>query len=84
MNIEMVLVLLAVISVFGVVVWGLFAEQRSAVVGAFAVLMAVIAAGCAWYAWAESRSIPWTIGYGILFAVSAASAVRQLSGSDSR
>ncbi|MDA1249912.1 MAG: hypothetical protein O2820_11890 [Planctomycetota bacterium] len=84
MNIEMVLVLLALFSVFGVVLWGLFAEQRTAAVGAVAVLLAVIAAGCAWYAWAESRSIPWTIGYGILFAVCAASAIRQLSGGDSR
>jgi hypothetical protein len=84
MNFETVVLLLALFSLFGVVAWGLFSEQRSSAVGLFAILLAVIAAGCAWYAWAESRSIPWTIGYGILFAVSAASAIRQLSGGDSR
>jgi hypothetical protein len=65
----------------GVTLWGLFARQRSAVVGAIAVGVAVLATIGAWYAWAESNSMPWTVSYGVLAVASLAAATRQFVGS---
>jgi len=64
--------------------WGLVARQRSAVVGVIAASVALLAAVGAWYAWAESQSTPWTVGYGVVVALSVASAIRQWTGGASR
>jgi len=77
MNIAGAAIFLGIIAALGVALWGLVAKQRSAVVGVIAVVVALLAAGGAWYTWAESKSIPWTIGYGVVALVSLASAMRQ-------
>ena len=71
---------LAAIGALCVAIWGLLSKQRSAFVGVIAASVAVLAAVGAWYAWAESRSIPWTVGYAALAVVSVAAAIRQLAG----
>ena len=78
MNIASAVIFLGVSAALGLAIWGLVARQRSTLVGVIAVSVALLAAGCAWYAWAESKSIPWTLGYGVLLVVSLASALRQL------
>lgn len=84
MNIASAVFFLGFIAALGVTLWGLFARQRSAVVGAIAVAVAALAAIGAWIAWAESNSMPWTVGYGVLVAASLTAAARQfLNGKSS-
>ena len=59
---------------------GLIAEHRSPLVGVVAGLVAVLAALGAWYSWAESRSIPWTVGYGVVALTALASSIKQFMG----
>ena len=71
-----VMILLAL----AVVAYGLFSSKRSIGIALIALAVAVLAAGGAWYAWAESHDIPWTIGYGMVTVISIASAARQFVG----
>ena len=80
MNITSAVISLAMIAVLGLSLWSLVANQRSAVAGVIAAVVALLAAGGAWYAWAESKSVPWTIGYGVVALACAASAMRLLFG----
>ena len=45
------------------VLWSAVAGWRSIVVVAVAIGLAVLCGGLATYAWTESKSLPWTIGY---------------------
>ena len=63
-----------------VVAYGLFGPKRSIGIALIALAVAILAAGGAWYAWAESHDMPWTIGYGVVVVVSIASAARQFVG----
>ncbi len=83
MNIASAAIFLGLLAALGIALWGLCAEQRSAVVGVIAAAVALLAAGGAWYAWAESKSIPWTVGYGVVVVGSVASAIRQFVGGGS-
>jgi hypothetical protein len=65
----------------GVVVWGAFRSRRSIAIAVVAVFVAVLAAGCGWYAFAESRSLPWTIGYGVVALLSVGVGVKHVVGS---
>jgi di/tricarboxylate transporter len=78
MNIDTAVIFLGAIAALGATVWGLFAKRRSAAIGIIAAAVALLAAVCAWYAWAETKSIPWTLGYGAVVGASLASSVRQL------
>lgn len=78
MGYEGALVLIGVIVALAVVVWGAFKPGRSITVAIVAFLVAVLAAGCGWYAFAESRSMPWTIGYGVVSLMSLAVAMKNL------
>ena len=80
MNIASAVFFLGMIAVLGLAFWGLVAKPRSPVIGVIAVAVALMAAGGAWYAWAESKSVPWTIGYGVVALACVASAMRQLFG----
>ena len=80
MNIVSAVTFLGMIAVLGIALWGLVAKPRSRVIGVFAATVALMAAGGAWYAWAESKSVPWTIGYGVVALACMASAMRQLFG----
>ncbi len=77
MNIVSAVIFLGMIAALGLALWGLVAKRRSPVIGVIAAAVALIAAGGAWYAWAESKSIPWTIGYGVMAFIGLASAMRQ-------
>ena len=61
-------------------IWGLFAGHKSVLVGLASGIVAILAALGAWYAWAESNSLPWTLGYGLIFLMAVASSIRQFSG----
>ena len=78
MNIDSAAVFLGAIAALGATLWGLFAKQRSLVIGAIAAVVALLAAICAWYAWAETKSLPWTLGFGVVVGASLASSLRQL------
>ncbi|HMP37239.1 MAG TPA: hypothetical protein PKC43_07290 [Phycisphaerales bacterium] len=80
MLIASALIALAALVTFGIALYGLFAERRSAALGATASVIAVVALICAWHAWAETRSIPWSVGYGTAAAASLAAAIRQFIG----
>ena len=62
------------------VVYGLFGPKRSIGIALIALAVAVLAAGGAWYAWAESHDMPWTIGYIVPVVISIAAAARQFVG----
>lgn len=58
--------ILASAAVFGVAA---FSGTRSFLVSVLGVPLAALFAGLAWYAFAETASMPWTIGYGSVSAV---------------
>jgi hypothetical protein len=66
------------------VLMALFVRPRRLLVsvplGLIAASAAPLAALGAWSAWAESHSIPWTVGYAALAVVSVAAAIRQFAG----
>ena len=66
------------------VLMALFVRPRRLLVsvplGLIAASAAPLAALGAWYAWAESRSTAWTVGYGVLAVASFAAAFRHCVG----
>jgi hypothetical protein len=83
MNLASAAIFLGVIAALCVALWGLFSRRRSVIGGVIAASVALLATGLAWYAWAESQSIPWTLGYGVVAVASVASAIRQCVGGGS-
>jgi|CXWL01.1.fsa_nt_gi aspartate oxidase len=73
-------IFLGMIAVLGLALWGLVAKPRSPLIGVIAAAVALMAAGGAWYAWAETKSVPWTVGDGVVALACVASAKRQLFG----
>jgi len=45
-----------------------------------AVMIALTSAILAWYAWTESRSTAWALGYALLALLGTVSAIRQVAG----
>lgn len=80
MSFAIALLLLPPTVVLAVIIRGLFVQQRSRIVGVLGILVALLALLGAWYAWAESQSIPWTVGYGVVALICMASATRQFMG----
>ena len=80
MNFEGIALFLAAIGTLCVAIWGHLSKQRSAFVGVIAAALAVLAACGAWYAWTESQSMPWTVGYGVVAVIGVTSAMRQCVG----
>lgn len=72
------IVFFGVLVAVAVVVWGAFKSGRSVTVAVVALLVAVLAAGCGWYAFVESRSMPGTIGYGVVSLMSLAVGIKNL------
>ncbi|HUG66294.1 MAG TPA: hypothetical protein VMM76_01005 [Pirellulaceae bacterium] len=72
-------VVVAVLCVAGLiaVLYGLVNRRRSILLAVVALLLALTTGGGAWYAWAESQSMPWTAGYGAIVVVSLIAAIRQ-------
>ena len=71
---------LMILLALAVVAYGLLGSKKSIGVALIAVAVAVLAAGGAWYAWAESHDMPWTIGYSVVVVISIAAAARQFVG----
>ena len=62
---------------FAVVLWGLFSNKRSPLLGLIAAAVALLASLAAWYAWAETRSMPWTVAYACVGFCAGVTVVRQ-------
>jgi len=56
---------------------GLFNSHKSLLISVVALAVAAAAFLGAGYAWTESNSLPWTVGYGAVVLISVISAVRQ-------
>ena len=56
-------VLFALISAAIYLSYAAFAGSRSPLLLVVAIAFSTLASGLAWYSWAESQSVPWTIGY---------------------
>ena len=78
------LILVGVIVALAVVDWGALKSGRSVTVAIVAFLVAVLTAGCGWYAFAESRSMPWTVDYGVVSLMSLGIGMKNLIGSPSK
>jgi uncharacterized membrane protein len=76
-------IFLGAVAGLAVVVWGAFQSGRSIVVAAVCAVVALPAAVCSWYAYAESQSLPWTIGYGLVVLLSLFVGMKQVFGSRS-
>jgi hypothetical protein len=83
MNLASTAIFLGVIAALCVALRGLFSRRRSVIGGVIAASMALLATGLAWYAWAESQSTPWTLGYVVVAVASVASAFRQWTAGSS-
>lgn len=73
-------IFIGVIVALAVVVRGAFAKRRSIAVALISLPLALLAAGCAWYAFAESQSLPWTIGHGVVALLSVGVGIKHLAG----
>lgn len=73
-------IFIGLIVALAVVVRGAFAKRRSVAVALTALPLAVVAAGCAWYAFTESLSLPWTIGHGVVALLSVGVWIKHLAG----
>ena len=78
MGLQTAIVFIGVAVALAVTVWGAFRSRRSILVGVLALPVATLCAGCGWYAYAESRSLPWTTGYGVVALLSLVVAIRHL------
>lgn len=74
-------ILIGVIVALAVVAWGAVRSRPSIAVAAVAVIVALLAAGCCWYAYSESQSLPWTIGYGVVSLLSISVGIKHILGS---
>ena len=75
------IIFLGAIVALAVVAWGAFRSRRSIAIAVVAVIVALLAAGCSWYAYAESQSLPWTIGYGVVALLSISVGMKHVLGS---
>ena len=78
MGLQPAIVVIGVAAALGVTAWGAFRSRRSILVGVLALPVATLCAGCGWYAYAESQSLPWTTGYGVVALLSLGVAIRHL------
>jgi len=73
-------ILIGIMVALAVVVRGAFAKRHSVAVALISLPLALLAAGCGWYAFAESQSLPWTIGYSTIALVSVGVGIKHLTG----
>ena len=77
-------ILLFLVTALIAVLLGLLTRPRGGALRAIlcgtAVMVALGSSLLAWYAWAESRAVGWTLGYGLLTLLACGSAIRQASG----
>lgn len=58
-----ILIGIVALAVFGILIWSAVVGSRSPWIALASVPFCLISLLGAWYSWAESRSVPWTIGY---------------------
>ena len=75
-----VMVLIGLVLILAAGVYGAVATRKSLAVGVIGLAVALLFAGGAWYAWVESRSAGWTLGYGTVALAAAVVSVYHLSG----
>ena len=66
-----------------IIVYGAMSPQKSAAIALIALVAAFLAAVGSWYAWTESASLLWSIGYGVAAFGAGAVGVRHLVASRS-
>ena len=79
MNLTSAIVLLLFLLVIALGIYGIFRSRRSILIGLSSLVLATLAGLGSWYSFAESHSLPWTIGYAILALVGTVSAFRNLA-----
>jgi hypothetical protein len=80
MGFQAVAAVVLVLAALALVVYGAISPKKSIAVALVALLVAVLAAAGGWHAWAETGSVPWTLGYGVIVMAAAAVSVRHLVG----
>jgi hypothetical protein len=60
------IIVAVVLLLIGVFLWGGLTTRRSIAVALLTLMVSVLAVGCGYYAFAESHSLPWAIGYGAI------------------
>ncbi|MCA9069120.1 MAG: hypothetical protein KDA84_09370 [Planctomycetaceae bacterium] len=80
MGIEGFMIFAVVLLALGVVAWGGFTKHRSLGIAMTALIVAFVAAGCGFYAFVESQSLPWTIGYAVTAGLTLAVGLKHLIG----
>ena len=78
MNIYGFLIMATVLAAAAVTVWGLLTRRRSFIASVIAAFVTILSGGCAWYAWVESQSAAWTVGYALMSLIALTSAARQI------
>ena len=73
-------IFLGLLLALALTLWGLFTKQQSFLLGVISGIVAALTALAAWYAYAESNSMPWTIGYSLVCLMAIASSIRQFAG----
>ena len=81
MDIQGIAVLTVVGLALAAMLYGAVASRASIAAALIALAVMIAAAGGSWYAWAESASLPWTLGYAMTALVAAAVVLRNLLGS---
>lgn len=81
MGITGAFIFIGVIAAVAIVVFGAFKSRKSITVALVAAIVALLAAGCSWYAFAESQSIPWAAGYGAVALCSLGVGLKHATGS---
>jgi hypothetical protein len=74
------IIFLVATAALAVVAWGAFRSRRSIVVAVIALIVGLLAAGCNWYSYAESQSVPWATGYGVVALLSASVVMKHIRG----
>lgn len=78
MGLEGIVIVVFILLAIAAVVWGLFAKKRSLAVALIALAVAGLAALGSYYSFAETHSMPWTLGYAAAALLALVVAARQL------
>lgn len=62
----------------GGLVWSVFQQKKRMGWGIVGIVVSLAALLGGWHAWAEARSVPWTVGYASLCVLGMVVAVRHL------
>ncbi len=58
-----ILIGIVAMAVFGILIWSAVVGSRSPRIALASIPFCLVSLLGSWYSWAESRSVPWTIGY---------------------